>query len=190
MPVYDLKPAADRMIDLVCGVPDDLLDAPTPCEGMTLAALLDHVDGLSVAFAAAARKDLESGSGAPSADGSRLGQDWRERIPGNLRLLAEAWAAAEACTGMTRVGGLDLPGEIAGLVAMDELVVHGWDVARASRQPYECDAATLEAVHGFVLGFAQPGASREGLFGPVVHVAEDQPLLDRVIGLTGRHPAW
>jgi len=28
------------------------------------------------------------------------------------------------------------------------------------------------------------------LFGPVVEVPDDAPLLDRVIGLTGRDPAW
>jgi hypothetical protein len=33
-------------------------------------------------------------------------------------------------------------------------------------------------------------AQRGGLFGPVVAVADDTPLLDRVIGLTGRDPYW
>jgi uncharacterized protein (TIGR03086 family) len=93
---------------------------------------------------------------------------------------------------MTQAGGVELPGEVAGLVALDELVVHGWDIARASGQTYHCDRALLEAVHGFVAQFSGPGqeAAREGLFGPVVEVPEEAPLLDRVIGLTGRDPAW
>jgi uncharacterized protein (TIGR03086 family) len=87
---------------------------------------------------------------------------------------------------------VDLPGEEAGLVALDELVIHGWDVARASGQPYDCDPASLEAVHGFVAQFSGPGMEeqRAGLFGPVVDVPDDAPLLDRVIGLTGRDPGW
>ena len=93
---------------------------------------------------------------------------------------------------MTRAGGIDLPGEVAALVALDELVIHGWDVARASGQPYECDEASLEAVQGFVAQFSGPGqeASRQGLFGPVVDVPADASLLDRVIGMTGRDPGW
>ena len=91
---------------------------------------------------------------------------------------------------MTQAGGIDLPGEVAGLVALDELVVHGWDVARASGQPYSHDPETLEAVHGFVSQFASDGRRDNGLFGPPVDVAADAPLLDRVIGLTGRDPAW
>jgi hypothetical protein len=40
--------------------------------------------------------------------------------------------------------------------------------------------------------FSEPGQeeARAGLFGPVVEVPDDAPLLDRVIGLTGRDPAW
>jgi uncharacterized protein (TIGR03086 family) len=92
---------------------------------------------------------------------------------------------------MTQAGGIELPGEIAGLVALDELVIHGWDVARASRQPYECDPALLDVVHGFVAQFSAPGqAPQEGIFGPAVEVPANAPLLDRVIGLTGRDPAW
>jgi uncharacterized protein (TIGR03086 family) len=84
------------------------------------------------------------------------------------------------------------PGEIAGLIALDELVIHGWDVARASGQPFDCDPTLLEAVQGFVAQFAGPGqeAAREGLFGPVVDVSCDAPLLDQVVGLAGRDPAW
>jgi uncharacterized protein (TIGR03086 family) len=81
---------------------------------------------------------------------------------------------------------------VAGLVALDELVLHGWDVARASGQPYEVDPASLGAVHGFVAQFSGPGQeeSRAGLFGPVVPVPDDAPLLDRVLGMAGRDPSW
>lgn len=44
--------------------------------------------------------------------------------------MAGAWKDPAAWTGMTRAGGVDLPGEIAAAVAADELVLHGWDLAR------------------------------------------------------------
>ncbi len=34
------------------------------------------------------------------------------------------------------------------------------------------------------------GEPIEGLFGAAVPVADDAPLLDRVVALTGRDPAW
>ena len=189
----DLAPAARRMAELVRGVPDGVLGAPTPCPAYTVGDMLDHVHGLSVAFAAAATKHTAGiGDEAPEPDASRLGDDWRTRIPDELDHLADAWRDPAAWTGMTRAGGVDLPGEIAGLIALDELVVHGWDLAQASGQPYDSDPASLAAVHAFVSQVAGPGqqAPREGIFGPPVDVPEDAPLLDRVIGLTGRDPAW
>jgi uncharacterized protein (TIGR03086 family) len=193
MTPVDLEPAARRMAELVSGVADDRLDQPTPCPGYTLGDLLDHVGGLAIGFTSAATKaGGDAGSRGPAGDASRLESGWRTRIVRDLVGMAEAWRDPAAWSGMTRAGGVDLPGEVAGLVALDELVVHGWDVTRASEQPDDCDEESLEAVQRFLVPMAGPGqaALREGLFGPVVEVAVDAPLLDRVIGLTGRQPAW
>lgn len=193
MRLIDLEPAAERLAALVTDVPDELLDGPTPCPEYTLGDLLDHVGSLALAFTAAATKATTGvGSQRASGDASRLGEDWRTRIPQDLTALAHAWRDPAAWTGTTRAGGVELPGEVAGVVALDELVLHGWDVARATGQGYDCDPRSLDVVHGFVAQMAGPGqeAAREGLFGPVVPVPDDAPLFDRVIGLSGRHPDW
>jgi uncharacterized protein (TIGR03086 family) len=190
MPV-DLEPATRRMAALIDEVPEGLLERPTPCPAYALGDLLEHIGGLAIAFTMAARKDTgDLGDRGPAGDVSRLPADWRARIARDLEGLAEAWRDPTAWSGMTRAGGVDLPGEIAGVVALDEVVVHGWDLARASGQVYDCDPSTLEAVLGFVGQFADQPDAREGLFGPVVEVPPTAPLLDRVIGLTGRDPAW
>jgi uncharacterized protein (TIGR03086 family) len=190
--VLDLEPATRTLADLVVAVRDDQLEAPTPCTETKLGALLDHVDGLSLAFTlAAAKTPPEGGSRAPSADASRLAPDWRARIPDHLAALAEAWRDPAAWTGMTEAGGVQLPGEVAGLVALNELIVHGWDVAQASGQPYSCDEALVEGALGFVRPtVAGSPNGTPGLFGPPVPVPDDAPLLDRLLGLTGRDPAW
>jgi uncharacterized protein (TIGR03086 family) len=190
--MLDLSPATEVLASLVEGVRDDQLTGPTPCEGTSLGAMLDHVNGFAVAFAAAATKTpLPGGSQGPSADASRLGDDWRTRIPMRLAALAAAWQDPAAWTGMTQAGGVHLPGDAAAVVALDEVVVHGWDVAVASRQPFTCDPDLLEAVYGFVRSSAEENPDgTPGLFGPPVPVPDDAPLLDRVIGLAGRDPAW
>ena len=93
---------------------------------------------------------------------------------------------------MTKAGPVDLPGEIGGLVALDEIVVHGWDVAKATGQPFSVDPATLQAVHDLVIQFSGPGTEeqRAGGFGPEIAVPADAPLLDRVLGMVGRHADW
>jgi uncharacterized protein (TIGR03086 family) len=192
MTMIDLRPAARRMAEVVRAIPDDRLGGPTPCPDYRVGDLLEHVGGLALAFGAAAVKETGGATAqSPAGDASRLGDDWRTRIPPDLVALAEAWRDPEAWTGMTEAGGISLPGEVAGLVALDELVIHGWDLARAAGLPYECDQESLEHVHRFVSQFATP-EERAGneLFGPVVPVPDDAPLLDRVVGLSGRDPGW
>lgn len=186
----DLEPAARQLADLVRRLDGEQLDAPTPCEGYRLGDLVEHIGGLAQAFTLAAAKEAPPGGSAPPAgDAARLAPDWQARIPHDLEAMARAWQRPEAWTGMTQAGGIDLPGEVAGVVALDELVVHGWDVARATGQPFAVDPAALEAVQGFVARFAAE-EPQPGLFGRAVPVPEEAPLLDRVIGLTGRDPAW
>ena len=53
----DLTPATSRVGSVVAGVTDDQLGAATPCRGSAVGDLLDHLDGLSLAFTSAAEKD-------------------------------------------------------------------------------------------------------------------------------------
>src|ERR1700744_3004880 len=102
----DLAPAAHRLADLVLSVPDAYLDRPTPCPDYTLGDLLDHVGGLALAFADAARK--VGGEPAQPGDAARLEEGWRTRIARDLRAMADAWDDPDAWAGMTKVGGVEM----------------------------------------------------------------------------------
>ena len=193
MEMVDLGPAAMQLAGLVTRVPDAELGNPTPCPAYTLGDLIDHVGGLALAFTAAARKDGgHYANMQASGDGSRLGGDWRERIPRDLAALAAAWRDPAAWDGMTRIAGDDAPAAIIGLSAADELVVHGWDLARATGQQYQCPPELVQAAHSFLIQFASPDlpAGPEVPFGPSRAVPADAPLLDQVLALAGREPGW
>lgn len=187
-----LEPAARRLGGLVRAVSDDELTRPTTCD-IPVGDLLDHIRTLAAAFTRAATKNVSHVSGPPPRPQySNLGSDWRDSIPAALGQLATAWDDAAAWSGMTRAGGIDMPGEAAGIVALDELVLHGWDLARATSQWYDVEDASVEPLMGFLGHMAEPdmNGARQGLFGPVIPVPGDAPLLDRVLGLAGRDPAW
>jgi uncharacterized protein (TIGR03086 family) len=195
--MLDLHPPARVVADLLDGVGDDRLSDPTPCDAYTVGDLLDHLMGLTVAFTLAARKStapavlaVESRPGEATV--AHLATDWRVQLPRRLRALAEAWEDPGAWEGMSTAGGVTLPADVMGTVAVDELVIHGWDLARATGQRFTCDAASTQAVFTFTSIAARPeeAAAREGVFGPVVDVPADAPMLDRAIGLSGRDPAW
>ncbi|MCJ0874555.1 TIGR03086 family metal-binding protein [Streptomyces sp. AP-93] len=189
--ILDLGPQARIVARLAAGVPDARLADPTPCPKYAVGNLLGHLTGLAVAFRDAARKDLgRTTDTAPDSAVPSLPAGWREELPRVLGELAEAWQDPAAWTGMTRAGGVDLPGGIAGVVAVDELVVHGWDLARATGQEYAPDQAALDTSYAFLLEAAEEGDRGGGIFGAVVPVPDGAPLLDRAVGLSGRDPGW
>ena len=187
--VIDVHPAAQRTIGVVTAVRDEQLSLPTPCPEACVGDLIDHIGVFAVRFAAAARKDAEGRSSPPPPpDGANLELGWRDRISRDLLALADAWRDPEAWRGSTYAGGNELPGEVVGLVAIDELIVHGWDVAVATGQTYEPAVHEIDAAMGFVTSFDAP---RDGtLFGPVVPVPDHATQLHQLLGLTGRDPSW
>jgi uncharacterized protein (TIGR03086 family) len=192
MPNPDLHAAADRITRLLEAVPNDSMEAPTPCPDLPLGALIDHVGGFAKVFAASARKELgELTAQPPAPRADNLEPGWRARMAADLSALADTWDAPDAWEGMTQAGGQELPGAMAGLIALDELVVHGWDIAQATGQRFDCEAVTLGEVKATVQQ-VRGGNDGDipGLFGPVVAVADDADALERVLSLTGRDPGW
>jgi uncharacterized protein (TIGR03086 family) len=156
---------------------------------MTVGDLIDHIGTFAAAFAAKADKTKDSPTGPPPRpNAANLEQDWRDRIVRDLGALAAAWTQPSAWEGMTTAGGLEMPAEVAGVVALDELVVHGWDLAVSTAQTYSASADEIAAAVGLISAFPAPRDGR--LFGPVVSIGDDAPALDRLIGLAGRDPSW
>ncbi|MEV6884725.1 TIGR03086 family metal-binding protein [Streptomyces sp. NPDC051135] len=187
----DLGPQARILARLADGVRDDRLGDPTPCPDLAVRNLLGHLTYLAVAFRDAARKDLSPTTDtSPGSSVPDIGPGWREDLAKALSEVADAWREPDAWTGMTRAGGIDLPGAVAGAVVADELVIHGWDLARATGQEYAPDEAALRAAYGLLAGAAEESERDEGMFGPVVAVPADAPLLERAVGLSGRDPGW
>ncbi|MBU7597148.1 TIGR03086 family protein [Streptomyces sp. P38-E01] len=186
----DFGPLARRVGEVVTGTADAQLDDPTPCPDYSVRALLGHLVGLTAAFRDAARKnfssltDTDPGAGTPEPP-----TDWRTQFPLMLDELAATWRDPAAWTGMTRAGGIDLPGDVAGRVVIDELLIHGWDLAVATGQSYDADPELLNLALEFLNASTDP-SDREGMFGPVVPAPADATELDRAVALSGRDPAW
>ena len=182
----DLGPAVSRMCSIVSGVPSGSLGQPTPCAKYAVGDLLDHVGRFALAFHGSAVK--EPLGRAPVASAVDLPEDWQTKIPADLQAMGAAWAEPSAWEGMTALGEIEMPAEVCAMVGLDELIVHGWDLAVATGQDASYDGTGLEQMYPVIAGFAAQGG--EGLFGPEVEVPEDAPLFDRLLGVAGRDPAW
>ncbi len=186
--MLDLGPAADQMAAIVLNIGDEQLAEPTPCDRVSVADMLTHVHGLSIAFRDAAAKISGPTTSTPaSANGAELPRDWRYSIRARLAELAEAWRAPEAWQGETMAGGLTMPGEVTGLVVNNELVLHAWDLAKATGQPTDlapevAEAAlpSIQAIYGDLP--RTPGGS----FAPAQPAPEGASPADRLAAYLGR----
>ncbi len=189
MTTLDLGPATADLADLVRSVTDEQLALPTPCVDYSVGDLVDHVGGLAVAFTGAARKEHVPGSEqGGSGDAARLEPGWRDRIATSLAELAAAWRDPVAYDGMTVAGPVELPGEVAGAVALNEVVVHGWDLATALGRPFGPREQDVAACLSFARPFSTPAtaAERGDAFGEVLPVPAGASPLVELLALLGR----
>ena len=91
---------------------------------------------------------------------------------------------------MTKAGGVDLPGEVGGLVALDEVLMHGWDLARATGQPYRPRRRGRRGIADRHARGERSGGKGRTACRPGRRRTRDAPPFDRVLGLAGRDPVW
>src|SRR5688572_14226262 len=99
-----------------------------------------------------------------------------------------------AATVITSPAGQMTAAEHVDQVVSEDMVLHGWDLARATGQDDTIDPAEVErmwpAAQQIPDMMRTPGAFGPGIvvYGPAVAVPSDAPLQDRLLGLLGRDP--
>lgn len=181
--MFDLAPPAQEMKRLLAGVSDDQLTQPTPCTDWTVADLLAHVNQFATVFTLNASK-------RPVEMPHDLPDDWRTALPQRIDELVEAWRDEAAWSGRVSAGGVEMDAEDNAVVAAEELVVHGFDLAKASGQEVAIEDSSLDLIDRFLVVFAAPIASGQGPYGPAVTAPGDASRVERTIAQTGRDPHW
>lgn len=169
--------------DVVHGVGAAQWELATPCAGWDVRDLTNHL--MQVATALELSGD---GQAVPADLWSRdlLTGDWAGRFDRSAQRAAEGWAGPPD---MVSFGGMDLPGPVVLTMLASDLVIHGWDLARATGQEFRCDDEDARMAYEFV---AETGAQgrQMGIFAAPVPAGENASLLDRALAASGRDPAW
>ena len=153
-------------------------------------ALVNHLLFWGPSLVGAGRKEPVPQPAAAESDVDLAAGDWRGRLLAVLDDIASSWAPPGAWEGETSMGTPHmLPARVMGGMIAGELAVHGWDLAVATGQRLELPAGLLAHLHDTVFAGVERGREM-GMYGPAVAVPADAPTLDRILGLTGRDPAW
>jgi uncharacterized protein (TIGR03086 family) len=182
-----LRAAATAMNSVIADIKADQWSAPTPCSAWTVADVVDHVIAGNWLFASALRTNEAPSS--PAADGDDHGTGPSDRFDAYRRSIDELHEAFGAPGVLDRIVSVpfgQVPGAVARHLRVIELVVHGWDLARATDQRIEVPDDVVRAELEFsrqALSQVPPDRSPFGLPQPV---AEDASALDELTALLGR----
>lgn len=183
------------VLDRLAGVVDvrgDRLTGPTPCTGYSVAELRTHALGW-LQFFAAALSDPAAGSPRPDpeafdlAEGESAGDVVRHALADIRHAVADDVAGQMVTMSSSRMAG---DGVLA--MALGEYIIHAWDLATATGQPYSAPDAAVGPAHEFLEGMVSPQfrGPESGFFGEEVPVSHDASPLDRLLGFSGRDPQW
>jgi len=182
--------AATPTIAIVRSIGDDQLTAPTPCTEFDVRGLMDHLLHWAPPLEGAARKELVPPRDGGGGNSAGPGDDERVVLVDQIDRIAKAWSEPSAWEGTTRMGSpTELPASMIGGMVLGEIVVHGWDLARATGQASEWDGEVLSFVHRELELTAEQGRAM-GVYRDRVEVPDTASVLDKILGMTGRDPGW
>ena len=139
------------------------------------------------AFTAAARKDFGPMTDTPPPTMRALDEDWRTAYPPGWRSWRVPGGDPAAWEGMSPRRRRRLSRGGGGFLALAEVVVHGWDLARATGVPYGADEATTKRCWSTLRSSTR--RARRACSAGGAH-ADDAPVFDRIVAMSGRDPGW
>ncbi|MFD8755594.1 TIGR03086 family metal-binding protein [Kitasatospora sp. NPDC059577] len=191
MNVHPMHPflarAATAAAGVAAAVPADRpLDAPTPCTDFDTRALINH-------WVLYTSHGLEHRARRTELPKELVERDfaaepgWSADYAAQLERAVAAWADPAAWEGDVDLGGSPVPAVGIARMLVLELLLHGWDVARATGVEIEVDEELAVLVGEIVAENAELYRQYEGFAGAVA-LPDDAPAWDRALAASGRDP--
>ena len=173
---------ADRFEEYVVAVRPDQWDNQSPCEEWKARDVVGHIVMMHGVMLAPLDRQL---SPAPSVADDPVAAFRAARADVEAVLADPALAGQKVSTPM---GEMILEHHIDGVVSAD-MVLHGWDLARATGQDEAMDPVEVEQAWTAMSSFPDDSILRQpGVFGPRVEVPADASAQDKLLGFIGRAP--
>lgn len=166
--------ASSWTVEKVAGASQQL-DTATPCDRWNVKTLLNHMLETQLYFIASGRGEDASppGQEPPELVGADPARDF-ERA---RRDILETYSDPSV---------VEKTGPALG-IAFSDMLLHGWDVARATGQDDTMPAGLADAAYNMIHG-RFTDEQRKGVFKPEVPVGENASPQERLLAYTGRSP--
>lgn len=188
---------------VVGGLRADQLDLPTPCDAYDVRELSGHLLCVLGRGAALGRRvDIFTVPQVVPFAPDELASTWASWASD----ATAAWADAARLEEMIELPWATAPGAATLSGYVNELVVHGWELARATGQSAQWDPAAIAVADAAIRAMLPPGNRVEAfaemmgqrpedlspedmVFANEVPVPADAPAIDRLVAYTGRNPS-
>ncbi|MFD5466041.1 TIGR03086 family metal-binding protein [Kitasatospora sp. NPDC127059] len=184
-----LTRAATTAAAVAAGVPAEVSsDAPTPCGEFDTRALINHW----VLYTSHGLEHRARRTELPAELAERdftADADWRAEYAAQLERAVAAWGEPAAWAGDVDLGGSPFPAVGIARMLVLELLLHGWDVARAAGGSIEVDDELALLVGEIVAENAELFRQYGGFAEPVA-VPESASAWERALAASGRDPHW
>jgi uncharacterized protein (TIGR03086 family) len=170
---------ANAFVDEVAAVDEADWSNPSPCEDWTARDIVQHIvdtQGMFLGFVGREMGEL------PSVDDDPVGAV-KAATGRTLHDLEDPALAAETFEGM--FGTTSYEDGVARFLCAD-LIVHRWDLAKATGQDTGIADEDVAALQALAEGFPSDAMRGPGAFGPELEVAEDASAQEKVLAFLGR----
>jgi uncharacterized protein (TIGR03086 family) len=178
-PVTLYRAATDRAIAVADAVRPDQLGSPTPCTEWTVQQLIDHLVGGTEYLLSATT------GGEPAQRLHTTAADLRVGVADVLKALTIPGALERTCTSPL---GFEWPVSQAVAGTFMDVLIHTWDLTRATGQDDKLDPDLVDACTAMFLPEMPERGRDAGIIGPAVEVDDDASPQDRLLAAMGRHP--
>lgn len=179
--ITQIQQAIDVTGTIVYGIADNQWHLPTPCAEWDVHTLLNHTVGGMHIFAA----ELDGRDHGAHED------DWLASDPAAVYRDAAstdhaAWHRPGALDGTVHISLGTLPGPMAAMIHLTELVVHGADLAVATAQEHLIDEEACAALLATMHTMGMDPYRLPGVFNPELQPPANAPAHRRLLAYLGR----
>jgi uncharacterized protein (TIGR03086 family) len=180
-PLARFDAAAALAQRVVAAVRPDQLDDPTPCTGWTVRNVINHMVTGNLMFIS-----IVAGGLPPDRSADHLGDDYLAAFRDAVRRLSGAFVEHDVLANRYRTPVGEGPGALLVSMRFNEMVVHSWDLARATGQSTDFDPdlvaaslASFQAAPVLPRGEGKPFQAEQP-------VPPDATVADRLAAFMGR----
>ena len=185
-PIEAYESAVKALMPIMAGVTAAQLNSDTPCTDWSVQSVINHALAVQ-AFGGATISNNKADMAAMGQVDHALPSEGAEAAFKSITDSTLAVLKAADLEEIVKTPFGEMPGGNFIMVPITEMIIHRWDLAKATGQDATMDSALAELGLQALTG-ALAGGRDSAFFGPEVTVPASASAQDRLLGLSGRTP--